>query len=90
MFHKHLWERAQKFLAELGREASAEVNNMSAPFISMFHCVVLLTIDDRADSVPRWRNLTHFKDYVSVEFTDGSKWEDISKVRRYEYSNVHK
>ena len=90
MFHKHLWERAQKFLTELGREASVEVNKMSAPFISMFHCVVSLTIYDRADSVPRWRNLTHFKNYVLVEFTDGSKWEDISKVRRYEYFNVHK
>lgn len=39
-----------------------------------------LTANDRADSVPRWRGLNHFSTYVDVEFTDGSKWEDMSKV----------
>lgn len=38
-------------------------------------------IHGRADNVPRWRGLTHFDNFLSVDFTDGSKWEDLSKVR---------
>jgi hypothetical protein len=30
--------------------------------------------------MPRWRGLNHFMVCLSVEFTDGSKWEDFSKV----------
>lgn len=89
MFHKHLWERAQKLLTELGREASVGANNMCVPFLSTFCYGISLTIENRADSVPRWRGLTHFANYVSVEFTDGSKWEDISKVRCYKYFNAY-
>jgi hypothetical protein len=40
----------------------------------------LFTIDDSADSVPPWRDLIHFKDYVNENFMDGSKWEDVSRV----------
>lgn len=29
---------------------------------------------------PRWRGLTHFGKVMSVSFSDGSKWEDLSKV----------
>ena len=34
----------------------------------------------RAASTPRWRGLNHFSDYINNNFTDGSKWEDMSKV----------
>ena len=34
----------------------------------------------RAASTPWWRGLNHFSDYINNNFTDGSKWEDMSKV----------
>ena len=40
----------------------------------------LLTVNGRSASMPRWRDLNHFSPYLTVEFTDGSKWEDMSKV----------
>lgn len=30
--------------------------------------------------MPRWRGLYHFGSALKVEFTDGSKYEDLSKV----------
>ncbi|KAG2345160.1 hypothetical protein BDR05DRAFT_975302 [Suillus weaverae] len=36
-------------------------------------------IDIHFDSMPRWRNINHFNHVMS--FSDGSKYEDISKVR---------
>jgi len=30
--------------------------------------------------MPRWAGLNHFFDYINEEFSDGSKWEDMSKV----------
>jgi hypothetical protein len=35
---------------------------------------------DRANTMPRWRDFNHFSAYLSVDFMDGSKWEDMSKV----------
>jgi hypothetical protein len=32
------------------------------------------------DSTPRWRGLNHFSAIMKVDFTDGRKYEDISKV----------
>ncbi|KAJ3536941.1 hypothetical protein NM688_g6767 [Phlebia brevispora] len=37
-------------------------------------------IDASFNSVPRWRNLNHFSDVADMSFTDGSKYEDISKT----------
>ena len=34
----------------------------------------------RAASTPQWRGLNHFSDHINNNFTDGSKWEDMSKV----------
>src|ERR1700743_1574119 len=36
--------------------------------------------NESADSVPSWRDLNHFNNYINENFADGSKWEDISKV----------
>ncbi|KAG2355123.1 hypothetical protein BDR07DRAFT_1453876 [Suillus spraguei] len=33
------------------------------------------------DSMPRWRNINHFNHVMDISFSDGSKYEDISKVR---------
>ena len=58
-----------------------------------FLCSIMMYTDDlinnRVDGVPHWRGLSHFTTYLSVEFTDGSKWEDMSKVRYDKYSNAH-
>ena len=31
--------------------------------------------------MPRWRGLNHFEEALSVSYTDGQKFEDLSKVR---------
>ncbi|KAI0826546.1 hypothetical protein BC628DRAFT_1536449 [Trametes gibbosa] len=36
--------------------------------------------DRRFDMIPRWRNLNHFAEVISISFTDGTKYEDISKA----------
>ena len=42
---------------------------------------------DRANLMPRWRDFNHFSTYLSVDFTDGSKWEDMSKVIKLSQTN---
>lgn len=37
----------------------------------------------RFDAVPRWSGLIHFQEVMNVSFTDGTKYEDISKVRYF-------
>ncbi|KAH9910296.1 uncharacterized protein BXZ73DRAFT_58728, partial [Epithele typhae] len=39
-----------------------------------------LDVNEAFDKVPRWSNLNHFSEVTSVNFTDGSKYEDISKI----------
>ncbi|KAF8273398.1 hypothetical protein EI94DRAFT_1696683 [Lactarius quietus] len=36
-------------------------------------------LDAQFHAVPRWSGLTHFREVMNVSFTDGSKYEDISK-----------
>ncbi|KAH9959022.1 hypothetical protein BJV74DRAFT_799983 [Russula compacta] len=36
-------------------------------------------VDKQFDDVPRWSGLNHFQGVMKVSFTDGSKYEDISK-----------
>ena len=81
MFRQHLWEDTRELIQALGRDISAQIDKMCADFIFILPDLSLTT-DGRADSVPRWRGLNHFKNYLTVEFTDGSKWEDMSKVCR--------
>ena len=78
IFRHHLWPRLQKYIESLGREASVMVNAMCVT--EFFFSGTLFTEDESADSVPPWRELNHFKNYIDEDFMDGSKWEDISKV----------
>jgi hypothetical protein len=41
-----------------------------------------LTSSSRFAAVPRWSGLIHFQEVMNVSFTDGAKYEDLSKVRR--------
>ena len=43
-------------------------------------CLPSNSCELRAANIPRWRGLNHFSDYINNNFTDGSKWEDMSKV----------
>jgi len=79
LFRHHLWGCVKTHVEVLGRDICAGVDKMYTPFL-IFCCHILLTIYDRADGVPRWRGLNHFGTYLAVDFTDGSKWEDMSKV----------
>ncbi|KAI0324005.1 hypothetical protein GY45DRAFT_1314512 [Cubamyces sp. BRFM 1775] len=37
-------------------------------------------VNDQFNAIPRWPNLNHFAEVAAVNFTDGTKYEDISKV----------
>ncbi|KAG1734053.1 uncharacterized protein EDB91DRAFT_1238464 [Suillus paluster] len=45
-------------------------------------------IDSFFQSVPHWRNLNHFDQVISVSFSDGTKYEDISKLIIFAAHNV--
>ncbi|KAH9921770.1 uncharacterized protein B0H18DRAFT_1086042 [Fomitopsis serialis] len=45
-------------------------------------------VDKQADEFPRWRGLAHFKQVVAINFNDGSKFEDLSKITPYIVHNV--
>ncbi|KAF9455950.1 hypothetical protein BDZ94DRAFT_1353726 [Collybia nuda] len=47
-------------------------------------------IDNQMDQLPRWRGLNHFKSVTNTHFTDGSKYEDISKKQEYAKLNPDK
>ena len=65
----------------LDRDKLTEINNMCVCIypLTLSHSLLFIIVN-RADSVPRWRGLNHFLNYLGVEFSDGSKWEDMSKV----------
>ncbi|KAG2126977.1 hypothetical protein BD769DRAFT_1668098 [Suillus cothurnatus] len=37
---------------------------------------------------PRWRNLNHFKSVINISFTDGNKFQDLSKQTLYAGLNI--
>ncbi|KAG1891823.1 uncharacterized protein F5891DRAFT_986524 [Suillus fuscotomentosus] len=37
-------------------------------------------IDEYFNSMPRWHNINHFNHVMDISFSDGSKYEDISKL----------
>ncbi|KAH9828716.1 uncharacterized protein C8Q71DRAFT_799953 [Rhodofomes roseus] len=45
-------------------------------------------VDDQTNAFPVWRNLCHFKHVVNINFNDGSKFEDLSKITPYVVHNV--
>lgn len=59
---------------------NAKQSTICAYYPPTLFCGLLLIIVNRAISVPRWRGLNRFSNYLGVEFSDGSKWEDMSKV----------
>ncbi|KAF8268768.1 hypothetical protein EI94DRAFT_1576741, partial [Lactarius quietus] len=45
-------------------------------------------VDAQFDAVPRWSGLIHFGEVMTVSFTDGTKFEDISKVLVFVAHNI--
>ncbi|KAI9435631.1 hypothetical protein BJY52DRAFT_1197489 [Lactarius psammicola] len=45
-------------------------------------------VDQQFGRVPRWRGLNHFPEVMKVSFTDGAKFEDISKVVVFAAQNI--
>ncbi|KAG9086609.1 hypothetical protein FS749_003531 [Ceratobasidium sp. UAMH 11750] len=43
--------------------------------------------ESRIDAVPRWPDLNHYSKALSIDFTDGRKYEDLLKVRAKNSSN---
>ena len=83
---RHLWDHIQVRVNQLDRGARSSIDKMYI-FCSI-PLDALLTTDKRANDVPRWRGLTHFTTYLAVDFTDGSKWEHMSKVRHNRCNNI--
>ncbi|KAG1748380.1 uncharacterized protein EDB91DRAFT_1235712 [Suillus paluster] len=71
----HLWMELQKWIASSGRQAAVLIDSLQ---ISSF------------ESFPRWQNLNHFDQVVSVSFSDGTKYKDISKLIVFAVHNVFK
>ena len=72
------------------RDELTEINNMFVYVypLTSFHGLLYMIVN-RADSVPRWRGLNHFSNYLNVEFSDGLKREDMSKVcQRMRYQHA--
>lgn len=47
--------------------------------------LIILRLYHRFDQIPRWSGLNHFINVLKAagEFTDGTKYEDISKVSQF-------
>ncbi|KAG1786171.1 uncharacterized protein HD556DRAFT_1434837 [Suillus plorans] len=74
----HLWTELQKWIASSGQQAAVLIDSLQ-----VFFCLYF-------ESFPRWRNLNHFDQVVSVSFSDGTKYEDISKLIVFAAHNVFK
>ncbi|KAG0705638.1 hypothetical protein DFH29DRAFT_980865 [Suillus ampliporus] len=57
--------------------------------IGLLGCNSAAKIDENFDSLPRWRNLNHFDAIMAITFTDGSKYEDIFKVKLIYLRDAH-
>ncbi|KAH8991781.1 hypothetical protein EDB86DRAFT_3065116 [Lactarius hatsudake] len=45
-------------------------------------------VDDQFCAVPRWSGLNHFQGVMKISFTDGTKFEDISKILIFTAHNI--
>ncbi|KAI9442882.1 hypothetical protein BJY52DRAFT_1128463, partial [Lactarius psammicola] len=45
-------------------------------------------VDAQFHDVPRWSGLNHFQEVMNVSFTDGTKYEDISKILIFTMHNL--
>ncbi|EPQ59880.1 hypothetical protein GLOTRDRAFT_103770 [Gloeophyllum trabeum ATCC 11539] len=46
------------------------------------------TLEKQVGELPRWRDFNHFNEVMKTKFTDGQKFEDLSKVLLYAIYNL--
>lgn len=78
LFGRHLWPELKSHVELLGRDASGQVDTQYISY-SILHFLLLIYLF-RMDAMPRWRNINHFSNVMSITFNDGSKFQDMSKV----------
>ena len=79
MFGDHLFAECKVVLNSLGRAVVVEVEQA---WVILFHVFqIVSSLSHRFSAMPRWRGLYHFDKVFEMKFNDGSKEEDISKVR---------
>jgi len=76
---KHLWPILQQSIHAQGRSKAQLVDDQYE--ISFMKLIFNLTTIIRVNCLPRWRNLNHFKQIMSIDFSDATKLEHMIKVR---------
>ncbi|KAG2142880.1 uncharacterized protein EDB93DRAFT_1241527 [Suillus bovinus] len=71
--HGGLWKH---FLGELKKILASLGREAEAAFEKLI------------DDFPRWRNLNHFKSAINISFSDGNKFQDLSKQTLYACLNL--
>ncbi|KAF8263942.1 hypothetical protein EI94DRAFT_1703632 [Lactarius quietus] len=61
---------------------------MFKTLIEGYGCQQVAQLDTQFHAVPRWSGLTHFQEVMNVSFTNGLKYEDISKILVFITHNI--
>ena len=80
LFGDHLLLQIKQHIESLGHHAIKSVDDQLVIFQPVPFHALLIWHTFRMDEIPHWRGLNHFGAIMHVSFTDGSKYEDISKV----------
>ena len=81
---KYLFPMVLKYLKASGRESREKLAELDKRYLLSFLIYDHnLFVFSRFKDMPSWPGLTHFNQVVSVDFTDATKLEHITKVRNY-------
>ena len=81
LFGDHLWAEFQLAVDELERDVRDAIDVQYVYDLLLLLCdIANFEFCNRMSLFPRWRGLNHFNKVMHIDFTDGSKWEDIAKV----------
>lgn len=76
LFSDHLWAELQKWIESSGRQAAVQIDSLCVVFVYFLQTLIQIS---SFHSFPCWQNLNHFDQVTSISFSDGTKYEDISK-----------
>jgi hypothetical protein len=74
---KHFWPQAKGFVGELGSKAAKQIDDQ---YVTL-HLLFYIFIFHRMKALPPWRDLIHFDQVMSVQFSDANKFRDLLKVQ---------
>ena len=81
LFSDHLWDHLQILAENAGRTAMAKIDEQYVKNCKHWLINTYYPFSKkRMAALPRWRNINHFSAVMQVHFTDGKKYQDISKV----------